>query len=174
FHSLQQKWNIYITLWNRTMREIEAGTYKRDVARVTRKLLREGKALPDQAAIELGLKRRAQPELTPVPRTQAKPVQPAAAAPEPTTRPAATAPRRHPPPPPGVSDEHMQALFRRYVQAKKLVADPNAGNLKYESLVATVAKQTPQIMQKYGVDKVEFTVVIREDKVVLKAIPKKS
>ena len=68
----------------------------------------------------------------------------------------------------------MQALYRRYVQAKKLVADPNADNIKYESLVATVAKQTPQIMQKYGVDKVEFTVVIREDKVVLKASPKKA
>src|SRR5947209_6859448 len=28
FHSMQQKWNIYLTYWNRTMREIEAGTYK--------------------------------------------------------------------------------------------------------------------------------------------------
>ena len=176
FHSLQQKWNIYITLWNRTMREIEAGTYKRDVARVTRKLQREGKSLPEQAAIELGLKKKLHVEPTPIPKTQAKTpaplAQPAAA-----SRPAAAAAggsRRPTPPPPGVSDEAMQALYRRYVQAKKLVSDPNADNIKYESLVATVAKQTPQIMQKYGVDKVEFTVVIREDKVVLKAIPKKA
>jgi hypothetical protein len=58
FHSLQQKWNIYVTLWNRTLREIEAGTYRRDVARVTRKLAREGVDLPEEAAIELGIRRR--------------------------------------------------------------------------------------------------------------------
>jgi hypothetical protein len=187
FHSMQQKWNIYITLWNRTMREIEAGTYKRDVARVTRKLAREGKALTDDAAIELGLKKKLQVEPTPVPKTAPKgppsaPAQPSAAATakaaagggrQPTPTPPGQ-PRRNTPTPPGVTDEQMQALYRRYVQAKKLVSDPNADNIKYESLVATVAKQTPQIMQKYGVDKVEFTVVIREDKVVLKAIPKKA
>ena len=170
FHSMQQKWNIYITLWNRTMREIEAGTYKRDVARVTRKLQREGKSLPEQAAIELKVRRRrrrGEMTPTPVPIEPSKPVIPPPRAPTPPPRPGVSAA-------PGVSEDAMRALYRRYVQAKKLVADPNANNIKYESLVATVARQTPQIMQKYGVEQVEFTVVIREDKVVLKAIPKKA
>ena len=55
FHSLQQKWNIYVTYWNRTMREIEAGTYRRDVARLTRKVDREGGEITEEAAFELGL-----------------------------------------------------------------------------------------------------------------------
>src|SRR5262249_41113754 len=166
FHSLQQKWNIYVTLWNRTMREIEAGTYKRDVARVTRKLLREGKALPEQAAIELKVRRRGrggQMTPTPVPMEASKRVIPPPRAATPATLPARHAPRPGVSPPPGVSEDAMRALYRRYVQAKRLVADPNADNIKYESLVATVAKQTPQIMQKYGVEQMEFTVVIRED-----------
>src|SRR6516162_425781 len=29
FHTMLQKWNIYTTYWNRTLREIELGTYTR-------------------------------------------------------------------------------------------------------------------------------------------------
>jgi hypothetical protein len=212
FHSLQQKWNIYVTLWNRTMREIEAGTYRRDVARVTRKLAREGKSLPAAAAIELGLKRAgaapgaqkttteapatataaapAKPEPAParpvpaVPSTArpgaAPPPIPAGArapAPTPPARPTAPAPAptaaAAAPRPAGVTDDEMRALYKRYVQAKRMIADPGADNIKYEALMATVAKQTPAIMEKYNCSAVEFTVVVKDSKVVLKAIPKK-
>jgi hypothetical protein len=212
FHSLQQKWNIYTTYWNRTMREIEAGTYKRDVARVTRKLGRKGMELPEDAAVELGLRPRrgalpasAESEAPPLPQaepaappdaaateptltaTAAQPVAsatpplPAPARPRsptpPVARPPQPGPARSPvptPPPPGVSDEQMRALYRRFVQAKRMIGDNTAADsVRYESLIATVAKQTPAIMQKYGCDQVDFTVVIRDDKVVLKAIPRK-
>jgi hypothetical protein len=212
FHSLQQKWNIYTTYWNRTMREIEAGTYKRDVARVTRKLGRKGMQLPEEAAVELGLRHRrgalaggAESAAPPLPQAEptspsdtsateptptaaaaqsvaaaaATPPLPTPARPRSPTPPSARAPepapRRPPmptPPPPGVSDEQMQALYRRFVQAKRMIGDAGADSVRYESLIATVAKQTPAIMQKYGCNQVDFTVVIRDDKVVLKAIPK--
>jgi hypothetical protein len=212
FHSIQQKWNIYTTYWNRTMREIEAGTYKRDVARVTRKLGRKGMQLTEEAAVELGLRQRrgalagggaesgtpplplAEPAAPPdtaatEPTPTAAAPQPVASAPPPplaparprsATPPSARAPQPAParapvptPPPPGVSDEQMRALYRRFVQAKRMIGDAAADSVRYESLIATVAKQTPTIMQKYGCDQVDFTVVIRDDKVVLKAIPRK-
>jgi hypothetical protein len=72
-----------------------------------------------------------------------------------------------------MTEDQMRALYRRYVQAKRLVSDPSADNVKYEALVATVSRQTPQILQKYGCNQVDFTVVVKDDKVVLKAIPKK-
>jgi hypothetical protein len=76
-------------------------------------------------------------------------------------------------PPPGLTDDQMRALYRRYIQAKRLIGDPGAEGVKYEALCATVARQTPSIMQKYACEAVEFTVVIKNEKVVLKAIPKK-
>jgi len=179
FHSLQQKWNIYITLWNRTMREIEAGTYRRDVLRVQRKLAREGVQMPEEVAVELKLKRRhtdehAGAEPPPGPSAPA-PAPPASSSARPGVSPG---PGKPAPasitPPPGMTDGQMRELYRRYVQAKRLVGDANADGVRYEALVATVAKQTPTIMEKYGVPQVEFTVVIKDDKVVLKAIPKKS
>jgi hypothetical protein len=176
FHSLQQRWNIYITYWNRTMREIEAGTYKRDVARVTRKAAREGQAIPDEVAFELKVKRRAEPGADAAPvETSAAPAQPSPPV-APSVR-ATPGPRVTPAPrvapPPGMTAEQMDSLYRRYVQAKKTVGDAGAEGVQYNALVATVAKQTPAILQKYACSAVDFTVVIKDQKVVLKAVPKK-
>src|SRR5439155_24266923 len=46
FNTLLQKWNIYITYWNRILREIENGTYVRHVAKAQRAAAREGQELP--------------------------------------------------------------------------------------------------------------------------------
>lgn len=47
YRTLQQKFNTYRNYWNRTLRAIEAGTYHRDVARVRRKMVRQGYDMPD-------------------------------------------------------------------------------------------------------------------------------
>src|SRR3954447_13843717 len=38
FQSIMQRWVLFTAYWNRTMREIEAGTYRRDLARAQRHL----------------------------------------------------------------------------------------------------------------------------------------
>src|SRR3954470_12138427 len=48
FNTLLQKWNIYITYWNRVLREIEAGTYIRHLAKVQRAATRDGKQIPEE------------------------------------------------------------------------------------------------------------------------------
>ena len=55
FQSLSQKWVLQITYWNRTMREIEAGTFRRDVARTQRHLAERGGAITEEEAISLGI-----------------------------------------------------------------------------------------------------------------------
>src|SRR5579883_2841575 len=50
--NLIQKWNIYTSYWNRTMRDIEAGRYVRDVARARRRAEQAGVSFP---AAEMGL-----------------------------------------------------------------------------------------------------------------------
>jgi hypothetical protein len=55
FQSLSQKWVLQITYWNRTMREIEAGTFRRDVARTQRHLAARGGMITEEEALALGI-----------------------------------------------------------------------------------------------------------------------
>ena len=55
FQSLSQKWVLQVTYWNRTMREIEAGTFRRDVARTQRHLAERGGVITEEEAIALGI-----------------------------------------------------------------------------------------------------------------------
>ncbi len=55
FQSLSQRWILMTTYWNRTLREIEAGTYRKDVAKVSRRLAQKGAPLTEQEAVALGI-----------------------------------------------------------------------------------------------------------------------
>ena len=55
FQSLQQRWVLFTTYWNRTLQEIEAGTYRRDLQRAQRHLATRGGAITEQEALALGI-----------------------------------------------------------------------------------------------------------------------
>jgi len=55
FQALSQKWVLHTTYWNRTMREIESGTYRRDMARAQRHLAQRGGVLTEEEAIAIGI-----------------------------------------------------------------------------------------------------------------------
>ena len=65
-----------------------------------------------------------------------------------------------------------EQLYRRYVQARKVVGE-SVDNLSYEKLMNTLSKQAPAIMKQHQASGVEFNIVIKDNKVVLKAKPKK-
>lgn len=119
FQSLSQKWVLLITYWNRTMREIEAGTFRRDMARTQRHLAERGGVITEEEALALGIpknrvkafvahnqrlaERKAESAPKPAPASS---VAPAARATVPTTASVATAatavaanPARSQPPP---------------------------------------------------------------------------
>lgn len=75
-------------------------------------------------------------------------------------------------PPPGMTEDESRKLYRRYVQARKLVGE-RTDNLSYDRLMRTLNRQAPQIMQQHQATGVQFGIVIKGDKVVLKAKPKK-
>jgi hypothetical protein len=285
FNAMNQKFGVYTTYWNRTLREIEKGTYFRNVARAGREAARKGldmpeellKALPerlreklikDRAALaqraakqkgapapasagssqDFNLEEDPQEELEaptkpivpvvrPAPVAEAKPTAkptakddesfdeqfdqlfdnlavktpPPAPAPKPTVaaappppspapRPAPPPPRQGPPPipmtdaqrrattkpaqppppptapraklPPGMDERATQELYRNFVQAKKVLGE-NTEALRYEQIVSTINKQAPKIMEQHNAKGVEFSVVIKDNKVILKATPKK-
>jgi hypothetical protein len=111
-----------------------------------------------------------------------------AASPAHATRPqpaaAVAAPRPQPPAPPpqrpapassggdlgGLSEARLQQLHKVYVDAKRRTGEQSS--LTLEALRAQVAKQVPTIRQKHGCEQVDFKVVLKDGKAMLKAIPK--
>ncbi|HEX9288412.1 MAG TPA: MXAN_5187 C-terminal domain-containing protein [Anaeromyxobacteraceae bacterium] len=144
--TLHARFLSYERMWLRSAREKEEGTYRRDI---------------------LKARRHAQLEE----RKQAEKAQEAAAA-----RGATTAPEAKPSPPPpapvgGMSEAQLRSIYDAYVSAKKR-CNEDVSRLSYEALAKTIAKQVPELLSKYGAKSVEFKVVIKDGRAVLKAVPR--
>lgn len=114
-------------MWDRTLREIEEGTYKRDVFKA--KMHMKDRVEPDKKKVE--------------------------AAPQ---------------PPPQISDDHLRRLYDTYLVARKRCGEPTDG-ISYDSVANRIRQQVPQLMEKHKAKNIEFKVVIKGGKAVLKAIP---
>ncbi|MGN6103544.1 MAG: MXAN_5187 C-terminal domain-containing protein [Kofleriaceae bacterium] len=81
----------------------------------------------------------------------------------------ATAPRVGPPP--GMTDADVNALYTKYVKAKQMVGE-DAGPGAYGKLLKTINAQAPKIMEQYQAKGVDFSVVVKDNQVIIKAKPK--
>jgi len=70
-----------------------------------------------------------------------------------------------------MSEREGRALFEKYAKARRLVGDKRP--VTYDQLMNKLSKQAPKIMRDHKASGVNFNVVIKGDKVVLKAKPKK-
>lgn len=117
----------------------------------------------------------APPAPTSAPPRVAPPPMPRAATPPPV--PGA---RPGPPPPPtarrvlpqGMTDRAVDELYERYVAAKKQVGDDVRG-ITPDALAQTLAAQTPKILTDHKAKTIDYQVVVKDNRVVLKATPKK-
>ena len=155
--------------WQRTLRQKEAGTYHRDVARARRRELerqareaREGQAARVGEAIpapDADPSRQAdQSAPTDRPRPAATRRSGAAA-----TRPRATSAE-------DLTDDKLRRLYDTYVGARRRCGEST--ELRFDDMASTLRKQVPQVLQRSGARAVEFKVVIRGGKAVLKALPR--
>ncbi len=139
--------NTYENYWTRITRQMEAGTYHRDVfkARYRSKLKAEA-----QEAIEEKTKEQ----------TQEK-------------SPAEAGDKRRPAPSrqAGLSDEKIKAITDTYLLAKRRCREPTRG-ITQDAIASSLRKQVPNIMKRYKCKSVEFKVVIKKGKAILKAVPK--
>lgn len=55
FQSLAQRWTLLVTYWNRTLREIESGTYRRDLQKTYRRIAARGEPMTEAEATALGV-----------------------------------------------------------------------------------------------------------------------
>ena len=72
---------------------------------------------------------------------------------------------------PGMSESDTRVLYAKYVKARTLVGDATEP-MTYERMVKTLSSQAPKILRDHHSTGVEFNVVVRDNKVVLKAKPK--
>ncbi|MFN0252202.1 MAG: MXAN_5187 C-terminal domain-containing protein [Kofleriaceae bacterium] len=74
-------------------------------------------------------------------------------------------------PPPGMNQADVNALYAKYVKAKEMVGE-DAGPGAYSKLMKTINAQAPKIMEQYKAKGVEFSVVVKDNQVIIKAKPK--
>ena len=101
----------------------------------------------------------------------------------PAPRPAAPRPAPRPAPTPmsasagastsalgGVSEQKLQQIHKVYVEAKRRTGEQST--LTVEALRAQMARQVPLVQAKHGCEQVDFKVILKDGKAMLKAIPK--
>ncbi len=72
--------------------------------------------------------------------------------------------------PGSLSDDRMRRLYNVYMQAKKRTGEKT--NLSYDSLKKQLQKQIPAIKKRHKCRDVDFKVVLKNGKAMLKAVPK--
>jgi hypothetical protein len=180
FQTLLQRWVLLTTYWNRTMREIEAGTYRRDVNKAYRHMAKRGGAITEDEAIRLGIPANRVKNFV---ARQNKAVE-SQAAPGQTAepdQPAATASARAPAAPPagggpgagslpGLRPGALEDFYRKYVEAHTRAAGaPPKASL--EQMRAKLEKDLPRILADQRCDRIELDVAVDGTKVRLRARP---
>ena len=113
-------------MWDRTLREIEDGTYKRDLFKA-----------------KLHQKDREEPGARKVAASPAAP---------------------------DITDGQLRKLYDTYLVARQRCGEPTDG-ISFDSLSKRIRAQVPELMQKHKARNIEFKVVIKGGKAILKAVP---
>jgi hypothetical protein len=200
FQAIMQRWVLFTAYWNRTLREIEAGTFRRDLARAQRHLADKGGVITEQEAIALGIpagRARAfaerQQRLAASRASKAAKAAGAAAAaagdkapeaprppevakaPGAPKTPDAAKPLRpslisRAPAIPGVTEADVDGVYRRYLESHHRVSDGRPP-LSLEKIRERLAAQIPKVLAERNCRRVTLDVAIENGKVRLKAWP---
>ena len=180
FQALSQKWVLHMTYWNRTMREIEAGTYRRDIARAQRHLAERGGSITEEEALAIGIpKSRVKAFVArqqrmagkgpasgmstvasaPAPHSHTSPLPSQSASPE---RAAAHLP--------GLSDQDFEGAYQRYCAAHSQLGG-EAQAMPKEKMRARLERQLPRILEEQRCSQVRLEIAVEGGKVRLRAWP---
>jgi hypothetical protein len=157
--TLHARFLSYERMWVRSAREKEEGTYRRDLQRARR---HADKRRQEEA------RRAREGAAEPAPAASAKPdaaSEPAAPPPPPA------APAGPPAAAPPLPEAQLRAIYDAYVAAKKR-CNEDVSKLTFDALARSIAKQVPQLIAQYKAKSVEFKVVVKDGRAVLKAVPR--
>jgi hypothetical protein len=175
--------------WERTNRQREAGTYRRDQAKVSRREAEikkheieaakrkaaERGELPDSDVADTAYGKNAPHEGQSIPSGALREGKSAAetagrARPGAQHQSKADGARPSASSAEDLTEPKLRRLYQTYVNARKRCGEKI--DLRYEDMAAALRKQVPKLIKDTGAKTVEFKVVIRSGKAVLKALPK--
>jgi hypothetical protein len=148
-NQLVARMNTFETYWNRITRQIEEGTYHRDLFKAR---YRSGQ--------RKNIEQNTQDQQTE--GTAPSPPPPASLPGSPSGRTSPTS---------NINEQQVGAIYNAYISAKQRCKESTKGFTK-EAVASSLRKQVPAIMKKYNCKSVEFKVVIKSGKAILKAVPK--
>ncbi len=148
FNTLKGRLNTYEQYWNRIMRQIEQGTYKRLLSESRRRedVMRARRAAERKAA--KGGENASGEERAAVPRARGRTATEAVL-------------------PPGMSSADARALYKDFVRAKRDAGETTDG-MSYGALLRKISRAAPNLQKKHGGD-VRFEVSTNGGKVTLRA-----
>lgn len=152
--SLQATAATYERLWARTLKEMEDGTYRRDVYKARRR--RSSKPEVPAAPPPGKPGPAAHPGSPPAPPPEAR---------EPVIHIAGT------PPPEPLSENRLRSVYRAYVEAKRR-CNEDTTRLSFDAVAASLKKQVPELLERHNARDVEYRVFVKDGKAVLRAVPK--
>jgi hypothetical protein len=178
--ALTQKWVLHTTYWNRTMREIEAGTYRRDVARLQRHMAERGGTVTEEQALAIGIPKSrvkafvARQQMNAAKRQSSRspsPDSPPAVRPGPPPIPQkAPSPSVPASPLPGLSEQDFEKAYSSYFDAhRKLGIEAQA--VAKEKMRSRLNRQLPKILDEQRCDRVRLEIAVEDGKVRLRAWP---
>ena len=132
--------------WNRTQKQREAGVYHRDLARVKRKEAELAKQNVSAVGSVSSSTANKQPQSG-----------------QTSLRPRASSAE-------DLTDAKLKKLYDTYLGARRRCGEST--DLRFDDMASELRKQVPRLMNKTGAHSVEFKVVIRSGKAVLKALPR--
>ncbi len=71
----------------------------------------------------------------------------------------------------GLSEQKIKAIYDAYVTAKKRCGEDTRA-VTFDAVASSLKKQVPELMRTHNAKSVEFKVVIKDGKAVLRALPK--
>ncbi len=190
YQTLKQRWVTLGTYWDRITRQIEEGTYYRDVQRARRRKKKQEERTQiaeAKQAFELDLEGSVDLDAEVALAIDAiagrKSKAPATATavfsrPRRSTAPPEERRKRRPPAvpaaargrPSGPLDENrMRKIYDAYVAARRR-NNESVDNLRFETMERRLKKMVPKLQQKHGKANIDFKIVLKNGKVGLKPV----
>jgi hypothetical protein len=70
-----------------------------------------------------------------------------------------------------LAEPRLRAVYDAYLAAKKKCHE-DVSRISYESVADSLRKQVPELLQRHGAKDVEYKVLVKNGKAVLRAVPK--
>lgn len=192
FQTVQQKWSTYLAYWTRVARQIEEGTFRRDVlrARAKREQARsafsgagsapkQAEASTTDAAEVAAIKSAAAASLTP-PAGMPPTSQPAPARPSLTPFASPSARLSVPPPPPPrpmvqapatAEGPQYAQIYQQYIETRR--KNNESTEVQFDVIERSLRTAEKQLREKHAGKKIDFEVVIKDGKTAFKPVAKK-